>query len=112
MKLELLKKEQFIVDFEEQFRWYEQRGGSDLSERFLMAVDETLELLRSHPVLGRLRRFRQPELRQWRSSPVIRPFERYLIFYRFDEMSLEALRLMHGARDLPRRLLENTRADE
>src|SRR5688500_2201707 len=110
--LELLKKWQFIADFEEQFRRYELRGGSDLSQRFLVAVDETLELLRTHPEIGRLRGFRKAELRGWHSFLVTRPFNRYLIFYRFDESSLEALRLVHGARDLPRRLLEDPRNGE
>ena len=111
MNLELRKAGQFIADFEEQFRWYELQGGFDLSERFLVAVNETLELLCEHPGLGRECRFPQPELRGVHSFLVVRPFNRYLIFYRFDEIGLEGLRLMHGARDLPTQLLENSRAE-
>jgi len=106
MKLELRKAGQFIADFEEQVHWYEQKGGAELSERFFSAVKQTLEVLSEHPGLGRKRRFPQRELRGVHSFAIARPFNRYLVFYRFDETSLEALRLMHGARDLPRRLLE------
>ncbi len=106
MKRELRKAGQFIADFEEQARWYGQQAGTEVSERFFIAVKQTLDMLSEHPGLGRRCRFPQRELRGVHSFLVIRPFNRYLIFYRFDEMGLEALRLIHGARDLPRQLLE------
>ncbi len=43
------------------------------------------------------------ELRSFRVNP---PFGRFLLFYRVTNDTLEAWRLMHGARDLPRRLVE------
>src|SRR3989442_11326876 len=41
-----------------------------------------------------------------RSFAVEQPFQRFLIFYREDGAILQAVRLMDGARDLPRRLME------
>jgi hypothetical protein len=45
-------------------------------------------------------------LKGLRSIPVARPFQQILIFYRSTETMLQAVRLMDGARDLPRRLAE------
>jgi len=44
-----------------------------------------------------------------RKSPnFISDFENILIFYRATDESVEIARLMHGARDLPRRLRQTT----
>jgi plasmid stabilization system protein ParE len=45
-------------------------------------------------------------LRDLYSFQVERPFQNILIFYRVTENALQAWRLMHGSRDLPRRLVE------
>ena len=94
----------FLSDFETQFRWYEEEAGWEIAWRYLLAVDQTLARLAEHSDLGRLRRFSHPELQGLRSFLVERPFHRHLIFYRFDDANLYAVRAMHGARDLPRRL--------
>jgi len=53
-------------------------------------------------------RLAHPQLRGLRSFPVGSPFENVLIFYRATDEALDAVRLMHGARNLPRRLQEAT----
>lgn len=106
MSRQIRKPEQFVSDFSHQFQWYERKAGWDVAWQYLLAVDRTLEKLARFPDLGRLRHFPQPELRGIRSRTVEPPFHRHLIFYRFDETTVEAWRLIHGARDLPRRLLE------
>jgi toxin ParE1/3/4 len=65
-----------------------------------------LHRLTHRPDLGRIRRFRDPRLHGLRSCPVDKPFGKLLIFYRATDDTLYAVRLIHGARDLPRRLLE------
>jgi toxin ParE1/3/4 len=112
MKLHLRRADQFASDFEAQFRWFREQGGPELAIRFLSAVDSTLERLAKEPRLGRERRFRHPKLRKLRAFLVARPFHHYLVFYRFDSTHLHALRLIHGARDLPRRLLEEPQEEE
>jgi hypothetical protein len=69
-------------------------------------VDSRLRLLCEQPGLSRVLRFRHPKLRALRSFAVERPFQRFLIFYREDGVTLQAVRLIDGARDLPRRLVE------
>ena len=78
-----------------------------MAEGYINAVESTLQSLAETPVLARSRYLRWPELvgmRSWRVEP---PYHRHLIFYRFDDELLLAERVIHGARDLPRRLLQS-----
>jgi len=77
-----------------------------MARRFQASLDQTLNKLARQPDLGRLRHFRIPRLRDLRSFQVVRPFQRILVFYRVSGDVLRAVRLMHGARDLPHRLVE------
>jgi plasmid stabilization system protein ParE len=75
-------------------------------QRFSDAVDETIIRLGKQPEIGRVRKFRNPILRDLRSFRLTPPFQNFLIFYRLNENVLTAWRLMHGARNLARRLAE------
>lgn len=96
----------FMADFNLQYRWYFHEAGEDLARRYLVAVDNTLEKLSRFLDSGHVRRFPQPELHGIRSFLVERPFHRHLVFYRFDDLHVDVWRIIHGARDLPKRLLE------
>jgi plasmid stabilization system protein ParE len=76
------------------------------AEEFIKAVAITLPLLAKQPDLGRRRKFRNPSLRDLRSAQVGHPFQKILVFYRVTGNSLEAWRLLPGARNLSRRLVE------
>ena len=104
MRRAIRKSAFFLTDLETQFRWYELEAGWEVAWRYLLAADQTLDRLAEHADLGRLRHFSHPELQGLRSFLVTRPFNRHLIFYRHDDAKLYAVRIMHGARDLPRRL--------
>lgn len=104
--LAIQKSPDSIRDFHLQFRWYAQEAGWDVAARYLEPVDEALDLLASQPGLGKRRRFRYDRLRGIRSFRVTPPFNRNLLFYRFDEQALYAERVVYGTRDFPRRLLE------
>ncbi|MDD5139281.1 MAG: type II toxin-antitoxin system RelE/ParE family toxin [Verrucomicrobiales bacterium] len=106
MKLSLQRADEFNADFEQQYRWYADQAGEEIAERFLRAVADTLPRLAALPDLGRRRKFRHPMLRDLYSFQVERPFNKILIFYRVTGSTLQAWRLMHGSRDLPRRLVE------
>jgi plasmid stabilization system protein ParE len=96
----------FRADVAKQFEWYFDQAGEKLAWRFFNGVETTLLKLSRQPGLGRPRRFRNPLLKDLHSFRVEPPFEKILIFYRFAGGKLSAERLMHGARDLPRRLVE------
>jgi toxin ParE1/3/4 len=94
------------ADLTHQYRWYLANANVEVAERFLAGFDATVKRLARQPELGRRRRFRAEELTGIRSFPVNRPFGVQLIFYRSSADVLSIERVMHGARDLPRRLLE------
>ena len=106
MRLLLHRAGDFDADFDQQYRWYLEQAGKELAERFLEAVLFALRSLAGQPDLGRRRKFRHPGLRNLRSFRVNPPFDKIRIFYRVTSDTLEAWSLMHGARDLPRRLVE------
>ncbi len=77
----------------------------DVAERYLRAVDQMIQRLSTNSDLGLRRHFQSPELAGIRSFQAARPFDKHLIFYQAGEqLSIE--RVMHGAHDLPRRLLD------
>jgi toxin ParE1/3/4 len=102
--LRLQQSHWFDADLRRQVDWYRNEAGPEVAERFVIAVETTLGILARAPDLGRLRFTKFPALAGIRSVRVQRPFHRLLIFYRYDARSLFAERLIHGARDLPRRL--------
>jgi toxin ParE1/3/4 len=71
--------------------------------RFLEAIDLTIAGLALQPLKGRLRKFRGRDLKNVRSWRVD-DFENYLIFYRFNGLRLEILRIKHGAMNFPQAL--------
>jgi toxin ParE1/3/4 len=106
MSLAVERTSFFSADFENQFAWYVENAGLEVAWRFQAALDDSLRKLSKRPDLGRVRRFRNPKLRDLRSYRVDRPFKKMLVFYRVEGGVLQALRLMHGARDLSSRLAE------
>ena len=106
MSLAVREAETFEMDVARQFAWYLDEAGEKLAWRFKHSVDATLLKLARQPDLGRIRHFRNPLLKGVRSFSVETPFKQLLVFYRIDDQALVAWRLMHGSRDLPRRLAE------
>ena len=106
MSLAIQRASFFIADFEIQFAWYVDKAKAEVAWRFQSALDDSLRKLSDRPDLGRIRHFRNPKLRGLRSYRVERPFKKLLIFYQVEGDCLQAVRLMHGSRDLPRRLAE------
>jgi plasmid stabilization system protein ParE len=106
MNLTIEKTPQYHADVAQQFGWYFDEAGEELAWRFFHATDQTLCKPARQPELGRRRKFRQPVLHDLRSFQVEQPFQKILVFCRVTGNSLEVWRLMHGARNLSRRLVE------
>ena len=101
------QSDDFWADMLKQVDWYRETASPEVAQGYVNAVEATLQSLANDPGLGRPRFQCWPELagmRSWRVEP---PYQRHLIFYRFDEALLMAERIVHGARDLPRRLLQS-----
>ena len=99
------RADSFIADYQRQFAWYVENAGEEVAWRFFEEVDRTLGKLERQPDLGRLRRFRHSSLQGLRSFQVSPPFNRFLVFYRIDGEVIQVLRMLHGSRDLPHRLV-------
>jgi toxin ParE1/3/4 len=106
VSLRLDQSDYFWADLAKQVDWYRDNASPEIAVRFVDAVEATLAALTKSPGLGRPRFVDWPDLAEIRSWRVNRPFHRHLIFYRFHSETLYAERLIHGARDLPRRLRE------
>ncbi len=111
MLLVVAKSEEFKSDFSKYFGWFVREAGENVAWRFQSAMETALDRLALLPDLGAFCRFRNPILRELRSFRVEPPFHKILIFYRVRDEALEAWRLMHGARQLSRRLLESPSAN-
>ena len=99
------------LDLARQYEWYELEAGVDIAERYLQAFQQTAQYVTNHPVVGILRRFRDPRLKGIRSVQVHGAFRVHLVFYRIEEDVLVIFRVLHGMRDLPRRLIEPPDSD-
>jgi plasmid stabilization system protein ParE len=97
----------FDADFHFRTVWYAERGGLELSERFVDAVEATIKKLTGNPELGRRPYRKDPDVAQLYAVLVNRPFQKHLLYYRFTSEELFLERLIHGARDLPRRLRQS-----
>ena len=89
-----------------QARWYFRQRDEALALDYARAVEATLEFLAEHPHLGTLCAYPEPQLAGLRFYLVEKPFNRHLIHYRISGEELVAFRVVPGARDLPRRLLD------
>lgn len=106
MSRAIQKAPAFSADFENLFAWYFERADEEVAWRFQEALDRSVLKLSIRPDLGRPRHFQHRDLRGLRSFAVEHPFGNLLIFYRANDERLDLIRLMHGARNLPRRLHE------
>jgi len=71
----------------------------DAAIRAIEAAYDTFKTLAANPGIGRLRRFRNPRLRDVRSWHIT-GFENYLIFYRGVSDGIQVNHVYHGARDI------------
>ena len=106
MSLRIQRSDWFIGDLEHYAAWYDHEAGWEVSERFLRSVVATLARLPEMPSIGHPTFFPASELRGLRCWPAERPFQKHLVFYRNNEAVLYAERIVHGARELSRRLIE------
>ena len=97
----------FDIDLHLRTARYAEQGGDELAERFVDAVETTVGKVAESPHLGWRPYPRDPDLMELHSALVERPFRKHILFYRFTEAELFIERLIHGARDLPRRLRES-----
>lgn len=102
------KREAATRDITAQWVWYAETGGIALADRFLNAVENTLELLSVHPESGSKIVFLKAELQDLRKFPVSDGFEKILLFYFPRHDGVDLVRVVHANRVLERLLVEGT----
>ena len=100
------------LDLALQFAWYARKAGDAIADRYLESFRLTTEALSRVPEMGVLRRFRDPRLADVRSLQFAGAFRVHLAFYRIEGETLTILRVLHGMRDLPRRLTDPPGAED
>jgi toxin ParE1/3/4 len=88
-------------DLEKQAQYIAADSGIETALRFYEMADETFRLLLSHPRLGKATQIQNPRLANTRMFP-LRHFVEFVVFYRPLGKGIEIVRVLHGARDLPR----------
>ncbi|HEV7402507.1 MAG TPA: type II toxin-antitoxin system RelE/ParE family toxin [Chthoniobacteraceae bacterium] len=106
MSLAVVHAKYFPADVVMYGRWYAAQRDETLAEGYVEAVNATLELLARSPGIGTRCSFTRPSLADLRFFPVLKPFNRHVLFYRYSSTELVAFRAIHGMRDLQRRLLQ------
>lgn len=107
---EVRKRPRVIQDLIE-LATYISEDNLDVSDRFLLAAEETFKQLGKMPRIGKLCEFSHLNLSGIRQQS-IKGFRKYLIFYREINSDIEILRVIHGARDIEEAFLENDFSDE
>jgi toxin ParE1/3/4 len=79
--------------------YLEEHTGPEVADRFLAAVQDTLEDLATTPKMGPLCGFRRAATRRFRRWAV-KGFENWLIFYQPKRVGIEVAHIIHGARDI------------
>jgi toxin ParE1/3/4 len=86
--------------------WYAESGSVEVADRFLAAVEATLQMLSTQPEMGAAGVFQSEELRGMRRFPVGDGFESILLFYFPKAGGVDLVRVVHGSRDLGRLFVE------
>ena len=94
----IIKRPQVITDLSELAN-YIAVDNLEAAENFLLAAQETFQILAKMPMMGSLCKFELPEIYQvrfWR----IKGFPKHLIFYLPLSDGVEIIRVIHGTRNL------------
>ncbi len=97
-------------DILRQYRYYLLEDAFDAADRFLDAVDGSIENLCRMPEMGAPKQFRNPVLAGLRSWPA-KDFEDIRIYYVIQDDVLRVVRVLHGKRDI-KKILEREKDDE
>ena len=97
--MKLLYRPQFWIDLEAGVAYLAEKASAETASQWHDEVMATVKRVEFRPELGRLRHdLVPPDIR----SLIIRRYPRYLLFYRWQEDTVEVLRIKHGMMDLPR----------
>ncbi len=88
-----------------QYQYYLENATWATARRFLLAVEESVELITQMPVIGSSKTTRNRSLRGLRCWPV-KDFAAMLIFYRTESDVVRIIRILHGRRNVAKILAQ------
>ena len=91
------------VEIDDQAAYLAEHASELIALRFLAAVDETLARLRETPGIGSVWGSEHARLQGVHRCKVA-GFPNHLLFYRYDENTVEVLHVYHGKQDIDGRL--------
>lgn len=94
-------------DIAEVWLWYAENASIDVADRFLAAVESTIQALRKQPRMGHNVEVRLPDLRGMRRLAVFGGFNDIHLFYVRTPAAIELVRVLHAGRNLSRILSES-----
>lgn len=86
---------------------YLAKDNQTIVQAFRKQLEQTCSLLADMSGIGTPRNFNNAHLTGVRSHP-LKQFEKYLVFYQVHDESMHVIRVLHGARNLPVLLEEDT----
>lgn len=95
MKISVQKTDEFLCQFKDQIRWYEETAGAETAWLFYESVERRMEDIARQPGMGRVWRARFTDLTEVRSFPLPAPFTRFL-FYRLAGEAVQIIALKEG----------------
>ena len=95
-----------------QYAWYFHEASAVIAERYLDAFRGAVDLIGRQPGIGVQRLFHNPRLKGIRSFQLLAPFRVHLVFYREEGDGFVVFRVLHGMKDLPRRLTQPPGAED
>jgi toxin ParE1/3/4 len=104
--MRVILSEAAVADLKRQSGWYFEKAGERIAGRYLKAFDSTVSRIQSQPQMGTVRRFRDFRLQGLRSVMMDGAFRVHLVFFRVESDQLVVFRVLHGMRDLPKRLVD------
>jgi toxin ParE1/3/4 len=99
MNREIRKKPQAERDIEECFVFIGE-DNLDIAVHFLVAVEDSIELISKNPFVGKIREFKDFKIKNIRMM-LVKDFHNYQIYYTVGDETIEIVRVLHGARYLP-----------
>ncbi len=87
-------------DLADRWNYLAEQSSPATADRFIDAISKTTELLRRAPRVGRVSQVRSRRSVEVRRVAVVRPFQRWVIFYSVEEDVLRLERVLHTAQDL------------
>ena len=94
------------TDIRLQNLWYAQNAGKEVAQRYVDAFDDCRRHLEMNPSIGSACKFRHRRLSGLRKLSFSGRFHVHLAFYRIEGGVIDIVRVMHGNRDLARRLAQ------